>query len=75
MQQQTHFHTPVLLFVELAGTGKTTFALPIADVFGRTIWPENPLWRIVHLALDLRDVSKVQPEMNLDILSITTIFG
>lgn len=56
----THFHAPVLLFVGLAGTGKTTFAQSIADVFGRQ-FVRIPFGGLSS-ALDLRGVSKVQPE-------------
>lgn len=53
-------HAPVLFFVGLAGTGKTSFAKAIADSLGR------PFARIpfggLSSPLDLRGLSKVQPE-------------
>ena len=55
-----HFHAPILLFVGLAGTGKTTFASSIAEVFGRQ-FVRIPFGGLSS-ALDLRGVSKVQPE-------------
>lgn len=55
-----HFHAPILLFVGLAGTGKTTFAKSIAEVFGRQ-FVRIPFGGLSS-ALDLRGVSKVQPE-------------
>ncbi|OGK31647.1 hypothetical protein A3B02_00035 [Candidatus Roizmanbacteria bacterium RIFCSPLOWO2_01_FULL_42_14] len=54
------FHAPILLFVGLAGTGKTTFAQSIASVFGRQ-FVRIPFGGLSS-ALDLRGVSKVQPE-------------
>ncbi len=59
-QSKIHTHAPVLFFVGLAGTGKTTFAMSVAETLGR------PLIRIpfggFSSALDLRGLSKLQPE-------------
>ena len=54
------FHAPILFFVGLAGTGKTTFAKSIADSLGRK-FARIPFGGLSS-ALDLRGVSKVQPE-------------
>lgn len=54
------FHAPILFFVGLAGTGKTTFAKSIAETLGRE-FIRIPFGGLAS-ALDLRGVSKVQPE-------------
>lgn len=54
------YHAPVLFLVGLAGTGKTTFAKTIADTLGRT-FARIPFGGLSS-ALDLRGLSKVQPE-------------
>ena len=54
------FHAPVLFFVGLAGTGKTTFARSIAEALGRQ-FARIPFGGLSS-ALDLRGMSKVQPE-------------
>lgn len=54
------FHAPVLLFVGLAGTGKTTFAKSVAEAIGRR-FARIPFGGLSS-PLDLRGVSKVQPE-------------
>ncbi len=64
LQQQKkelgRFHAPVLFFVGLAGTGKTTFARSIAEALGRK-FARIPFGGLSS-ALDLRGLSKVQPE-------------
>jgi ATP-dependent Lon protease len=64
LQQQKkelgRFHAPVLFFVGLAGTGKTTFARSIAEALGRQ-FARIPFGGLSS-ALDLRGMSKVQPE-------------
>lgn len=59
-QAMVPFHAPVLFFVGLAGTGKTTIASSIADALGRK-FARIPFGGLSS-ALDLRGVSKVQPE-------------
>lgn len=54
------FHAPTLLFVGLAGTGKTTFAMSIAQTLGRK-FARIPFGGLSS-PLDLRGMSKVQPE-------------
>lgn len=54
------FHAPILLFVGLAGSGKTTFAKSIAEALGRK-FIRIPFGGLSS-ALDLRGLSKVQPE-------------
>lgn len=54
------FHAPILFFVGLAGTGKTTIARSIAESLGRE-FVRIPFGGLSS-ALDLRGVSKVQPE-------------
>jgi len=54
------FHAPILLFVGLAGSGKTTFAKSIAETLGRK-FIRIPFGGLSS-ALDLRGLSKVQPE-------------
>ncbi|OGK56925.1 hypothetical protein A3J15_00845 [Candidatus Roizmanbacteria bacterium RIFCSPLOWO2_02_FULL_38_10] len=56
----SNFHAPVLFFTGLAGTGKTTFARSIAETLGRT-FIRIPFGGL-SAALDLRGMSKVQPE-------------
>ncbi len=53
-------HAPILFFVGLAGTGKTTFAKSIADTLGRK-FARIPFGGLSS-ALDLRGLSRVQPE-------------
>ena len=59
MSEQS-FHAPILLFVGLAGTGKTTFAKSVAQVLGRT-FARIPFGGLSSV-LDLRGLSKIQPE-------------
>jgi ATP-dependent Lon protease len=54
------FHAPVLFFVGLAGTGKTTFSQSIADALGRK-FIRIPFGGLSS-ALDLRGQSKTTPE-------------
>ncbi len=54
------FHAPILLFVGLAGSGKTTFAKSVAETLGRK-FVRVPFGGLSS-ALDLRGLSKVQPE-------------
>jgi ATP-dependent Lon protease len=54
------YHAPVLFFVGLAGTGKTTFAKSIADSLGRK-FIRIPFGGLSS-ALDLRGLSRVQME-------------
>ena len=56
----TSYHAPILFFVGLAGTGKTTIARSIAETLGRK-FARVPFGGLSS-ALDLRGVSKVQPE-------------
>jgi ATP-dependent Lon protease len=58
--QLKSFRAPILLFVGLAGTGKTTFAKSIAEALGRK-FVRIPFGGLSS-ALDLRGLSKVQPE-------------
>lgn len=53
-------HAPILFFVGLAGTGKTTIAQSIAETLGRK-FARIPFGGLSSV-LDLRGVSKVQPE-------------
>lgn len=53
-------HAPILFFVGLAGTGKTTIASSIAETLGRE-FVRVPFGGLSS-ALDLRGLSKVQPE-------------
>lgn len=59
-QGTTRFRAPILFFVGLAGTGKTTFAKSIAETLGRE-FIRVPFGGLAS-ALDLRGLSKVQPE-------------
>jgi ATP-dependent Lon protease len=59
-QEGIMYHSPVLFFVGLAGTGKTTIAASIAQTLGRA-FVRIPFGGLSS-ALDLRGVSKVQPE-------------
>jgi ATP-dependent Lon protease len=54
------FHAPILLFVGLAGTGKTTFAKSIAETLGRK-FIRIPFGGLSS-PLDLRGLSKIQSE-------------
>lgn len=54
------YHAPVLFFVGLAGTGKTTFAQAIAEALGRA-FVRIPFGGLSS-ALDLRGQSKTSPE-------------
>jgi ATP-dependent Lon protease len=54
------FHAPILFFVGLAGTGKTTFAKSVAEALGRE-FVRIPFGGLSS-ALDLRGLSKIQPE-------------
>lgn len=56
----TAIHAPVLFFVGLAGTGKTTFAKSVSETLGRT-FVRIPFGGLSS-AVDLRGLSKVQPE-------------
>jgi len=56
----THHHAPILFFVGLAGTGKTTFALSIAEALGKK-FVRIPFGGLSS-ALDLRGQSKTSPE-------------
>lgn len=58
--QEGSYHSPVLFFVGLAGTGKTTIARSIAETLGRG-FVRIPFGGLSS-ALDLRGVSKAQPE-------------
>jgi ATP-dependent Lon protease, bacterial type len=58
--QATHHHAPILFFVGLAGTGKTTFALSIAEALGKK-FVRIPFGGLSS-ALDLRGQSKTSPE-------------
>jgi ATP-dependent Lon protease len=58
--QTTHHHAPILFFVGLAGTGKTTFALSIAEALGKK-FVRIPFGGLSS-ALDLRGQSKTSPE-------------
>lgn len=54
------FHAPILFFVGLAGTGKTTFAKSVSEALGRE-FVRIPFGGLSS-ALDLRGLSKIQPE-------------
>lgn len=54
------FHAPSLFFVGLAGTGKTTFAMSLAEALGRK-FARIPFGGLSS-ALDLRGQSKTSPE-------------
>lgn len=54
------FHAPILFFVGLAGTGKTTFAISVAESLGRK-FVRIPFGGLSS-ALDLRGQSKTSPE-------------
>ncbi|NTU46828.1 AAA family ATPase [Candidatus Roizmanbacteria bacterium] len=54
------FHAPSLFFVGLAGTGKTTFAISLAEALGRR-FIRIPFGGLSS-ALDLRGQSKLSPE-------------
>ncbi len=54
------FHAPSLFFVGLAGTGKTTFAISLAEALGRK-FVRIPFGGLSS-ALDLRGQSKTSPE-------------
>lgn len=54
------FRAPILFFVGLAGTGKTTFAISIAEAMGRK-FVRIPFGGL-SCALDLRGQSKTSPE-------------
>ncbi len=58
--QEDAFHAPILFFVGLAGTGKTTFAISIAEALGRK-FVRIPFGGLSS-ALDLRGQSKTSPE-------------
>lgn len=58
--QLDSFHAPILFFVGLAGTGKTTFAMSIAESLGRK-FVRIPFGGLSS-ALDLRGQSKTSPE-------------
>jgi len=58
--QGIHHHAPILFFVGLAGTGKTTFALSIAEALGKK-FVRIPFGGLSS-ALDLRGQSKTSPE-------------
>jgi ATP-dependent Lon protease len=54
------FHAPILFFVGLAGTGKTTFASSVAEALNRNF--HRIAFGGLSSALDLRGQSKVSPE-------------
>lgn len=54
------FHAPSLFFIGLAGTGKTTFAISLAEALGRK-FVRIPFGGLSS-ALDLRGQSKISPE-------------
>lgn len=54
------FHAPALFFIGLAGTGKTTFAISVAESLGRK-FVRVPFGGLSS-ALDLRGQSKTSPE-------------
>lgn len=54
------FHAPILFFVGLAGTGKTTFAVSIAEALGRE-FVRIPFGGLAS-ALDLRGQAKTSPQ-------------
>lgn len=54
------YHAPILFFVGLAGTGKTTFATSLAEALGRK-FVRIPFGGLSS-ALDLRGQSKITPE-------------
>lgn len=58
--QTNIFHAPSLFFVGLAGTGKTTFAISLAEALGRK-FVRIPFGGLSS-ALDLRGQSKTSPE-------------
>jgi ATP-dependent Lon protease len=58
--QTNVFHAPALFFVGLAGTGKTTFAVSLAESLGRR-FARIPFGGLSS-ALDLRGQSKTSPE-------------
>lgn len=58
--QTTVFHAPSLFFVGLVGTGKTTFAVSVAEALGRR-FVRIPFGGLSS-ALDLRGQSKTSPE-------------
>lgn len=58
--QSDTFHAPILFFVGLAGTGKTTFALSVAEALGRK-YIRIPFGGLSS-ATDLRGQSKTSPE-------------
>lgn len=58
--QHAPFHAPILFFVGLAGTGKTTFAKSIAEALGRK-FIRIPFGGLSS-ALDLRGQSKTTPQ-------------
>jgi len=58
--QAVYHHAPILFFVGLAGTGKTTFALSIAKALGKK-FVRIPFGGLSS-ALDLRGQSKTAPE-------------
>jgi len=57
---EVHHHAPILFFVGLAGTGKTTFALSIAEALGKK-FVRIPFGGLSS-ALDLRGQSKTSAE-------------
>jgi len=58
--EKIDYHAPILFFVGLAGTGKTTFALSIAEVLGKK-FVRIPFGGLSS-ALDLRGQAKTSPE-------------
>lgn len=58
--QLDSFRAPILFFVGLAGTGKTTFAISVAEALGRK-FVRIPFGGL-STALDLRGQSKISPE-------------
>lgn len=58
--QLDSFHAPILFFIGLAGTGKTTFAISVAEALGKK-FVRIPFGGLSS-ALDLRGQSKTSPE-------------
>ncbi|MFA6005761.1 MAG: AAA family ATPase [Patescibacteria group bacterium] len=59
-QYSGHLHSPILCFVGLVGTGKTTMAVSIAEALNRQL-VRIPFGGLAS-ALDLRGLSRIHPE-------------